>query len=111
MDDGSVILVTTDKVPGYRIVRVLGLVSGSSAMARGLGGDILASIRNLVGGEVTEYTELMEAARKKALQRLIENARRRGANAVVGLRLSTSAIAQGVSEIVWYGTAVVIEAE
>lgn len=104
MDDGSVILVTTDKVPGYRIVRVLGLVSGSSAMARGLGGDILASIRNLVGGEVTEYTELMEAARKKALQRLIENARRRGANAVVGLKALDECNSTGSERncMVWY---------
>jgi len=106
---GDVLVTTLEAPPGYRVVRVLGVVSGSSTKARGLGGDILAGLRNLVGGEVTEYTELLEAAREEALERLKRRARELGANAVLGVRLATSAISQGVSEVVWYGTAAVVE--
>lgn len=107
--DGDVMVVTTDSLPGYRVVKVLGVVSGSSARARGLGGDVLAGIRNLVGGRVVEYKELLEAAREEALRELKERARRMGANAVIGARMATSMIASGVAEVVWYGTAVVVE--
>ncbi len=109
--EGDVIVTTLDRVPGYRVVRVLGVVSGSSTRARGLGGDILAGLRNLVGGEVSEYTELLESARDEAMKRLRRRAREMGANAVLGVRLATSNIAQGVSEVVWYGTAAVLEPE
>ncbi len=105
------IVVTTNSIPGYRIVRVLGLVSASSARARGAGRDIVASIRNLIGGEVVEYKELMESARDDALQELKKRARSLGANAVVGVRMATSMITAGVAEVVWYGTAVVVEPE
>ena len=103
------IVVTTDSVPGYRIVRVIGLVSASSARARGLGRDITAGIRNILGGRVVEYKELLESTRDEALRELREKAKKMGANAVVGVRLTTSMIAQGVAEVVWYGTAVVVE--
>ncbi len=103
------IVVTTDNVPGYRVVRVIGLVSASSARARGLGRDITAGIRNILGGSVVEYKELLEATRDEALRELREKAKKMGANAVVGVRLTTSMIAQGVAEVVWYGTAVVVE--
>ena len=105
----DVIVVTTDNVPGYRVVRVIGLVSASSARARGLGRDITAGIRNILGGSVVEYKELLEATRDEALRELREKAKKMGANAVVGVRLTTSMIAQGVAEVVWYGTAVVVE--
>ena len=109
MSIDDVIVVTTDSVPGYRVVRVIGLVSASSARARGLGRDITASIRNILGGSVVEYKELLESTRDEALRELREKARRMGANAIVGVRLTTSMIAQGVAEVVWYGTAVVVE--
>ncbi|MCE4610358.1 MAG: YbjQ family protein [Desulfurococcales archaeon] len=109
MSIDDVIVVTTDNVPGYRVVRVIGLVSASSARARGLGRDITAGIRNILGGSVVEYKELLEATRDEALRELREKAKKMGANAVVGVRLTTSMIAQGVAEVVWYGTAVVVE--
>ncbi|MCE4619150.1 MAG: YbjQ family protein [Desulfurococcales archaeon] len=105
----DVIVVTTDEVPGYRVVKVLGLVSGSAARARHIGKDIMAALRNIAGGEVKEYTELMAESRNLALKRMVEKARELGANAVIGVRMATSMIAQGVAEIVYYGTAVIIE--
>ncbi len=105
-------LVTTlEYVPGYRVVKVLGVVSGSVVMAKHLGKDILATLRNIVGGEVKEYTELLAQARNIALQRMIERAKAVGANAVLGLRFSTSAITTSAAEVVAYGTAVVIKKE
>ena len=105
------IVTTTEHIPGYRIVKVLGVVSGSVVMAKDIGKDFLAALRNIVGGEVKEYTELLAQARDIALQRLIEKARAMGANAVVGLRFGTSAITTNAAEIVAYGTAVVVEKE
>ena len=105
------ILATTENLPGYRIVRVIGIVSGSVVMAKHLGRDILAALRNIVGGEVKEYTELLAQARNIAIERLIERAKSMGANAVIGLRFSTSAITSGAAEILAYGTAVVVEKE
>ncbi|MCE4603275.1 MAG: YbjQ family protein [Desulfurococcales archaeon] len=106
---GDFLVATMESVPGYRVVRVIGLVSGSSARARGVGGDLMAGVRNLLGGAVKEYKELMENARDEALAEMVENARRMGANAVLAVKMSTSMIAQGVAEVVWYGTAVVLE--
>ncbi len=104
------ILVTTiEEIPGKKVVKVLGVVTGSSVRARHLGKDIAAGLRSLVGGEIKEYTELLAYSREEALRRLKENARKLGANAVIGLRFSTSAIASNVSEILAYGTAVVVE--
>ncbi|HDJ83598.1 MAG TPA: YbjQ family protein [Desulfurococcaceae archaeon] len=105
------ILATTENLPGYRIVRVIGIVSGSVVMAKHLGRDILAALRNIVGGEVKEYTELLAQARNIAIERLVERAKSMGANAVIGLRFSTSAITSGAAEILAYGTAVVVEKE
>ncbi len=109
MDD--IIVTTTEKIPGYRIVKVIGLVSGSSAKAKHIGRDIMASLRNIAGGEVKEYTELMAESRDTALKRMMEKAKNMGANAIIGVRMSTSMIASGVAEIVFYGTAVKIEPE
>jgi len=109
MDSDEVLLVTTDHIPGYRIVKVLGLASGSVVMARNLGRDVLAALRNLAGGEIKEYTELMARARDIALRRLCEKARSVGANAVIGLRITSSTVMSGAAEILAYGTAVIVE--
>jgi len=105
----DILLVTSESVPGHRIVKVLGVVSGSVVMARNVGRDILAALRNLAGGEIKEYTELLAQARNIALERLKERARKLGANAVICLRFTTSAVASGAAEILAYGTAVVVE--
>ena len=105
----DILVTTSEEVPGYRIVKVLGLVSGNTVRARHLGKDIIAGLKNIVGGEIKEYTELMAMSREEALKRMIEKAKSLGANAVVGVRFTTSAVASGASEIVAYGTAVVME--
>ncbi len=105
------LLATTDIIPGKRIVKCLGLVRGNTIRARHVGKDILAGLRNLVGGEIVEYTKLMGESREQALDRMLEEARRLGANAVVGLRFSTAEIETHAAEILAYGTAVVIEEE
>jgi uncharacterized protein YbjQ (UPF0145 family) len=102
-------VVTTPEVPGYRIVRALGLVRGNTIRARHLGKDILAGLRNIVGGEIEEYTKLMAEAREQALDRMMDEARELGANAVVSLRFTTSVIMGGAAELLAYGTAVVTE--
>ncbi len=104
-------MTTLHEVPGYRIKEIKGLVSASTVLARHLGKDILAALRNLVGGEIKEYTEVMAEARERALQRLAQKAEALGANAVVGVRFTTSAIAQNAAEVMAYGTAVVLEAQ
>ncbi len=111
MSSRDVIISTTEKLPGYKIVKVLGIVSGSTVRAKHLGKDIAAAIRHITGGEVKEYTELLAQAREIALERMKEKARKLGANAVIGFRFSTSAIAGGAAEILAYGTAVVAEKE
>lgn len=103
------IVTTTTDVTGHRIVRNLGLVRGNTIRAKHLGKDILAVLRHLVGGEVKEYTKMMGQAREQAIDRMIEEARALGANAVVGTRFQTSKIMSGASEILCYGTAVVLE--
>ncbi len=107
----KIIVTTTESIPGYRIVRVLGIVSGSTVRARHIGRDILAGLKNIVGGEISEYTELLADARDEAIRRMIEKARALGANAVVNVRLSSSQVAQGAAEILAYGTAVIVEPE
>jgi uncharacterized protein YbjQ (UPF0145 family) len=102
----EMIVVTTDSLPGREIAQTLGLVRGSTVRAKHIGSDIVASLRNLVGGEVREYAALLAGAREQALDRMIAEARTMGADAVVGARLETSTIAQGASEILAYGTAV-----
>ena len=100
------IITTTDEIPGATIVETLGLVRGSTVRARHIGRDIMAGLRNVVGGEVGEYTKLLAEAREQSLQRMIESAEAMGGNAIVGTRFITSAVAQGAAEIVAYGTAV-----
>jgi uncharacterized protein YbjQ (UPF0145 family) len=103
----SKILVTTqDELSGYEITETLGIVKGNSVRARHIGNDIMAGFRNIVGGEVVEYTKLMAEAREQALDRMMANAAAMGANAVVCMRMGTSSIMSGASEMLAYGTAV-----
>ena len=107
----DIIVTTTESIPRYRIVKVLGIVSGSTVRARHIGRDILAGLKNIVGGEISEYTELLAEARDEAIRRMIEKARALGANAVMNVRLGSSQVAQGAAEILAYGTAVIVEPE
>lgn len=100
------ILSTTETIPGREIIEVLGVARGSTVRARNVGRDIFAGFKNLVGGEIEEYTELQAQSREQALQRIISDAEKLGADAIVGLRFATSMITQGASEILAYGTAV-----
>ena len=100
------ILATTDAVPGRETILCLGLVRGSTVRAKHVGSDIVAGLRNLVGGEVREYAALLAGAREQALDRMTAEARTLGADAVVGVRLETSTITQAASEVLAYGTAV-----
>lgn len=104
-------VVTTDAVPGCRIVRTLGLVRGNTIRCRHLGKDILAALKNLVGGEVMEYTKMLAESREQSIDRMIEDAEALGANAVVGVRFTTASMMQGAAELLAYGTAVVVEEE
>jgi len=105
------ILVTTETVPGRTITRVLGLVRGNTIRARHVGQDIKAAFRNLIGGEVVEYTKLMAESREQAIDRMVAAADELGANAIVAMRLTTSMIMGGAAELLAYGTAVVVEDE
>jgi uncharacterized protein YbjQ (UPF0145 family) len=103
------IVVTTEEVTGHRIVEMKGQVFGLVVRSRGLGGNIMAGLRSLGGGEITEYTELLEDARRHAVDRMIQNATAMGANAVVRMQFDSSEIGQTMSEIVAYGTAAVVQ--
>ncbi|MFQ6069530.1 MAG: YbjQ family protein [Candidatus Aminicenantales bacterium] len=103
------IVVSTDHVPGKTIRKTLGLVKGNTIRARHLGRDIMAALRNLVGGEIRDYTKMMAESREQALDRMIEEAAQLGANAVINVRFTTSMIMQNASEILAYGTAVIVE--
>ncbi len=105
----DILVVTTEGVPGKKVVKSLGLVRGSSVRARHLGRDITAVFRNIVGGEVPEYTQLMAQSREHALERMKEAAGKLGANAVVGARFMTSMVMSGAAEMLADGTAVVVE--
>lgn len=100
------IVTNTETIPNREIVEILGLVRGSTVRARNVGRDILAGLKNLVGGEIEEYTQLQAQSREQALQRLLDDAEKLGADAVVNVRFTTSMIAQGAAEILAYGTAV-----
>ena len=102
------ILVTTDEIPGRAIARTLGLVRGSSVRARPLTRDIMAVFRNMVGGEIPEYTKMLAESREQALDRMITEAKGLGADAVVGIRFVTSQIMSGAAELLVYGTAVAL---
>ena len=103
------LIVTTDQIPGKTIIQSVGIVRGSSVRARNIGRDIFAGLKNIVGGEISEYTKLLETAREEAIKRMIEDAEKKGANAIVNVRFTTSTIMQGASEILAYGTAVKID--
>jgi len=102
------IVVTTPYLSGYRIVESKGMVFGLVVRSRGLGGNVMAQLRSLGGGEIHEYTSLLEDTRRQALDRLVKNATILGANAVVSMRFDSSEISGTMSEIVAYGTAVVV---
>jgi uncharacterized protein YbjQ (UPF0145 family) len=103
------IIVTSEYVAGYKITATKGQVFGLVVRSRGIGGNIMAGLRSIVGGEISEYTQMLEEARRHATDRMVENAQAMGANAVVMMRFDSSEIGQTMSEIVAYGTAVVIE--
>lgn len=102
-------LSNLETVPGHKIIRQLDVVYGSTVRSKHVGRDLLAGLKNIVGGELKAYTELLEESRQEAMSRMIEKAQSIGANAIVGIRFSTSNIAQGASELFVYGTAVIIE--
>jgi uncharacterized protein YbjQ (UPF0145 family) len=106
-----VIVVTTSRIEGMRIVRVLGVVRGNTVRARHIGRDIMAALRNVVGGEIAEYTKLLAESREAAVDRMVAEARELGANAIVEMRFSTSMIMSLAAELLAYGTAVVVEEE
>jgi uncharacterized protein YbjQ (UPF0145 family) len=103
------IVVTDNKISGKHVVRTLGIVRGNTIRARHLGKDVLAVMRNIVGGEVSEYTKMMAESREQALDRMVEEAEELGANAVICTRFMTSMLMQGAAELLAYGTAVIVE--
>src|SRR5512135_950170 len=105
------LIATAPFVAGWKVVETKGHVFGLVVRSRGLGGNIMAGLRSLGGGEITEYTQLLEEARRHAIDRMVQNATTMGANAIVRMQFDSSEIGQTMSEIVAYGTAVVIEPE
>jgi uncharacterized protein YbjQ (UPF0145 family) len=105
------ILSTTETIPGKKIIEIIGIARGSTVRARNVGRDFFAGLKNIVGGEISEYTQLQAESREQAFQRLVQDAERMGADAVVNIRLTTAMIMQGTAEILAYGTAVKIETE
>ncbi len=105
------LVVTTERVAGYRVKKSLGQCFGVVVRSRGLGGNIMAGLRSIVGGEIHEYTQLLEEARRHAVDRLVRNATTMGADAVIMMRFDSAEIGQTMSEIVAYGTAVTLQAE
>jgi uncharacterized protein YbjQ (UPF0145 family) len=103
------IIVTTDNVAGHRITRNLGMVKGNTVRACHVGDDLLAFLKNLAGGELVEYTEVISQAREQALDRMVQEAKSLGANAIVDLRFTTGYVTHGAAEILAYGTAVIVE--
>lgn len=103
------IVVTTDDLPGFRVAKVHGLVRGNTIRARHVGKDIMAVLRNLAGGEITEYTKMMGEAREQAIDRMLEEAESLGANAVLAVRFQTSMVQSGAAEMLCYGTAASVD--
>ena len=103
------IISTSAQIEGRNTVKTTGLVKGSTIRARHMGKDIMAGFRGMVGGEITEYTKMMAEAREEAIQRMVENAEKQGANAIVSMRFATSMIMQNAAEVLAYGTGVVLE--
>lgn len=100
------IITTTHEVPGKEVSEILGIARGSTVRARNVGRDLFAGLKNLVGGEIEEYTQLQAHSREQAMQRMIEDAETLGADAIVGMRLTTTMVVQGAAEMLAYGTAV-----
>lgn len=105
------IVVTTNEIPGKRVVKVIGLAKGNTVRARHVGQDILAFLKNLVGGEVNNYTKLLAESREQALDRMVADAESMGANGIIMVRFQTSMIMAGTAELLAYGTAVILEDE
>ena len=103
------LIVTTENIPHHRVVEIKGQCFGVVVRSRGIGGNIVASLRSIVGGEIHEYTQLLEEARRHAIDRLVQNATAMGANAILMMRFDSSEIGQTMSEIVAYGTAAIVE--
>jgi uncharacterized protein YbjQ (UPF0145 family) len=103
------IIVTTNEIQNKKVKKVIGLVRGSSVRAKWFGKDILAGVRNLLGGEINEYKELLDESRDMAIERMTKEAKKLGANAIIGFRFETSTIAAGTSELLAYGTAVTLK--
>jgi len=103
------IITTSEQIEGKTIARTVGLVKGSTIRARHLGRDVMAGLRGLVGGEISEYTKMMAEAREEAIQRMVEDAEKKGANAVISMRFGTSMVMQNAAEVLAYGTGVVLE--
>jgi len=104
-----VLIATTDRIPGHEVIEVLGLVQGNTIRARHLGRDIMAGLRNVVGGEIKDYTQMLTEARRLAIQRMVKEAERLGADAILGVRLATAQTMAGAAEVLAYGTAVRLE--
>ena len=102
-------LTTTQDFPDKKIIKTIGLVKGNTIRARNIGRDIIAALKNLVGGEIEEYTKLLAQSREQALDRMISSTEELGANAIIGIQFSTSYVMQSAAEIMVYGTAVIIE--
>ncbi|GIS74696.1 MAG: UPF0145 protein [Gammaproteobacteria bacterium] len=105
------LVVSSPDIPGKKIVKTLGLVKGNTIRARHIGKDILAVFKNIVGGEIQEYTKLMAESREQAIDRMVQDAEQLGANAIISVSTTTSVISQGAAELLVLGTAVVIEEE
>ena len=105
----DMILTTSDAVPGYRVVRTVGLVRGNTVRARHVGQDIVAGLKNIIGGEISQYAKLVAETREQSIDRMMEDANRQGANAIVAVRFSTTVLMQGSAELLAYGTAVIVE--
>jgi uncharacterized protein YbjQ (UPF0145 family) len=105
----KMIIVTTEFVPGKEVKEFKGFVRGNTVQSKHIGKDLLAGLRTIVGGEIKEYTEMMDDARQKAIGRMVEDAKSKGANAIIGMRLQSAAVMQNTSEIIAYGTAVLVE--
>ncbi len=107
--NGSMLVTTTHDVAGKRIARTIGLVRGNTIRARHVGRDFMASLKNMIGGEISEYTKMIAECREEALDRMIAQAEENGSNAVVGVRFATSEMMEHAAELLAYGTAVVLE--
>ena len=107
--NGDMLITTTFEIPGKRIVRTIGLVRGNTIRSRHLGRDLMAGLKNMVGGEITDYTKMIAECREEALDRMVAQAEANGANAVVGMRFATAEMMDHAAELLAYGTAVVVE--